>query len=117
MSRTKHPSPTEFAYPVQRICGKISRHSKVVHACTPSGKQITYLQGQRDLIAHPITIAELNRQDLFKRRLLAASARYTKSATTYADDMAAYTAQLKSANPVIGFRAYIWSLVMADIPN
>ena len=115
MVRTKHPSPTEFAYPVERICGKISRHSKVIHACTPSGKRITYLQGKRDMEAHPVTPAETNRQDLFKRRLLAASARYAKSASTYAADMADYTAQLQSPTPIIRFRRYIWSLVKAEI--
>ena len=117
MVRTKHPSPTEFTYPVERICGKISRHSKVVHACTPSGKRITYLQGQRNLIEHPVAPSEIARQELFKRRQLAVAARIKKSASTYESDMAAYRAQLESATPILGFTRYIWSLVKSDIPE
>lgn len=87
MVRTKHPTPTEFAYPVQRICGKISRHSKVVHACTASGKKITYLQGDRNYEAHPVTPKEQQVQDLFKRRQAAAIARIKRTSETYATDM------------------------------
>ena len=112
----KHFSKTEFAYPVQRICGKVSRPSTVVHACTPSGKQITYLQGERNYLEHPVTLKESKAHDLFKRRLMAASARYKHDAPTYADDMAAYQTQLhESSTPIIGFQRYIWSLVMAEI--
>lgn len=113
----KKKSPTIFAYPVAKICGKISRHSKVVHACTASGQQITYLQGARDLEAHPVTQAELARQELFKRRQFAAAARISKKSATYVDDMTAYRNQLKDANHIKGFRAYIWSLVKAEIPE
>lgn len=112
---SKHFSKTAFAYPVERLCGKISRHSKVVHACTASGKQITYLQGERDLQLHPVTDDEKSRMSLFKRRQAVVSKRVDHEAETYAEDMAAYRAQLKGENPVIGFRKYIWSLVKAEI--
>ena len=112
---SKHFSKTAFAYPVERICGKISRHSKVVHACTPSGKRITYIQGQRNLIEHPVAPSEIALQELFKRRQLAVAARIKKSASTYESDMTAYRAQLDSATPILGFSRYIWSLVKAEI--
>lgn len=115
MVRTKHPSPTEFAYPVERICGKISRHSKVVHACTASGKRITYLQGKRNLELHPISDSEIARMDLFKRRQAAVSLRVKRTSETYAADMQAYRAQLDSPTPILGFRRYLWSLVKSDI--
>lgn len=113
MVRTKHPSPTEFAYPVERICGKISRHSQVVHACTASGKRITYLQGERDLNAHPITSAERARQSLFKRRQAAAAARIDHKSSTYEADFAAYQNQYDTGYKT--FKSYIWSLVKSDI--
>lgn len=115
MVRTKHPSPTDFAYPVERICGKISRHSKVVHACTASGKRITYLQGTRDLNAHPIMPAEIARQSLFKRREKAASARIDHTASTYEADMVAYRAQYDTGYKT--FKSYIWSIIKAEIPE
>lgn len=111
MARTKHESPTEFAYPVQRICGKISRHSKIVHSCTGSGKNITYIQGQRDLVAHPVTPDELNRQATFKTRQALVAARLKKTASTYVTDMAAYREQYESG--IQSFPKYIWSVVMA----
>lgn len=104
---------TTFAYPVEKICGKISRHSKVVHACTASGKQTTYLQGERDLNAHPVTSAELARRDLFKRRQAAASVRLDHESSTYAADMAAYRAQYDKG--IQSFPKYIWSKVMEEI--
>lgn len=110
MAKTKHESPTEFAYPVQRICGKISRHSQIVHSCTGSGKNITYIQGQRDLVAHPITQAELNRQSQFKTRQALVAARLKKTASTYEADMAAYRAQYEGG--IQSFTKYIWSVVM-----
>lgn len=111
----KHDSKTEFAYPVARICGKISRHSKVIHSCTASGKNITYLQGERDLNAHPITADETANKSLFTRRTQAVAARIDSKAETYAADMAAYRAQLKEKGAIKSFRGYIWSLVMAEI--
>ena len=106
---------TTFAYPVEKICGKISRHSKVIHACTASGKQTTYLQGTRDLNAHPVTQAELDRQDLFKRRQAAASIRLDHNSSTYATDMANYRAQY--ATGIQSWPKYIWSLAKAQIPE
>ena len=108
---------TTFAYPVDHICGKISRHSKVIHACTASGKQTTYLQGTRDLNAHPVTPGEMGARDLFNRRQAAASARIKKTSESYAADMAAYREQLKGEKPINGYRAYIWDLVKKQIPN
>lgn len=115
MVKTKHQSPTEFAYPVERICGKISRHSKVVHACTASGKKITYLQGERNLVTHPESADELAARDLFKRRQAAVAVRVAKTSPTYADDLAAYRTQLEGDSPIEGFSKYIWSLVKAEI--
>lgn len=115
MVRTKHQSPTEFTYPVGRICGKISRHLKVVHACTASGKQITYLQGERDLNAHPVSADEKARMALFKKRAKAVSLRTNKKSSTYEADLAAYRAQLDNEGAHTTFQSYIWSLVMAEI--
>ncbi|MCQ2342683.1 MAG: hypothetical protein MJZ75_04230 [Paludibacteraceae bacterium] len=109
---SKHFSKTEFEYPVHRICGKISRKSKVVHRCTPSGKFITYLQGERNLVAHPVTQAELDRRTAFKTRQALVAARLEKTATTYATDMAAYRAQY--ATGYKSFTKYLWAQVMAD---
>ena len=108
---SKHLSKTEFEYPVHRICGKISRHSKVIHSCTASGKYTTYLQGERDLVAHPVSQAELERQATFKTRQALVSARLKKTATTYATDMAAYRAQYETGYK--SFAKYIWSVVIA----
>ena len=107
---SKHLSKTEFEYPVHRICGKISRHSKVIHSCTASGKYTTYLQGERDLVAHPVSQAELDRQAKFKARQALVSARLKKTATTYATDMAAYRAQYE--NGYKSFAKYIWAQVI-----
>lgn len=106
---------TSFAYPVEKICGKISKHSKVVHRCTPNGGQSTYLQGERNLEEHPITPEEIAANELFKKRTKAAMARINKKSSTYAADLAAYRTQLEGENPVKGFRKYIWALVVADI--
>lgn len=106
---------TEFAYPVDAIHGKVSKHSRVIHSCTASGGQTTYLQGKRNLVEHPVSQDELDAQDLFTRRTKAVAARRKKTASTYAADMAAYRAQLNGDNPVKGFQAYLWSLVKAEI--
>lgn len=116
-------SKTNFAYPVGRLCGKISRHSKIIHSCTASGKQITYLQGERDLNAHPVSPAEQAAKDLFARRQAAASARLDHQSSTYAADMAAYrAARLAAETPAEKeatktFKAYIWSLVKSEITD
>ncbi|MCQ2323930.1 MAG: hypothetical protein MJZ53_03655 [Paludibacteraceae bacterium] len=107
---SKHFSKTEFEYPVHRICGKISRKSKVIHSCTASGKFTTYLQGERDLNAHPVTEAELDRQATFKARQALVAARVKKSASTYAADMAAYRAQYETGYK--SFIKYIWAQVI-----
>jgi len=104
-------SQTTFAYPVEKICGKISRNSKIIHSCTASGKQTTYLQGERDLVAHPITTAETTRWATFKTRQALAAARLKKTATTYATDMAAYRAQYETG--IKSFTKYIWSVIIA----
>lgn len=109
---SKHFSKTEFEYPVHRICGKISRNSKVIHSCTASGKYTTYLQGERDLVAHPVSQAELDRQSTFKTRQALVAARLKKTATTYATDMAAYRAQYETGYK--SFTKYIWAQVIAD---
>lgn len=106
---------TTFAYPVEKICGKISKNSRVIHACTASGKQVTYLQGTRDLLKHPVSQDELDNMALFKRRQAAVAARRKKTASTYSADMAAYRTQLESDTPILGFQAYLWSLVKAEI--
>lgn len=106
---------TSFAYPVEKICGKVSKHSKVVHRCTANGGQSTYLQGERNLEEHPITPEEIAANELFKKRSKVASARLKKKSSTYAADLAAYRAQLEGENPVKGFSKYIWSLVKAEI--
>lgn len=106
---------TSFAYPVEKICGKVSKHSKVVHRCTASGGQSTYLQGERNLEEHPVTADEVARQTLFSKRSVAASARLKKTASTYEADMASYREQLKGASPVKGFSKYIWSIVKSEI--
>lgn len=111
MSSTKK-SQTTFAYPVEKICGKISKNSRIIHACTASGKQTTYLQGTRDLVAHPITPDELERQATFKTRQTLVAARLKKSASTYSADMAAYRAQYEGG--IQSFTKYIWAQVMAD---
>lgn len=108
-------SQTTFTYPVEKLCGKVSRHSRIIHSCTASGKQITYLQGTRDLTTHPVTDAERARQDLFRKRQKAASARLKHSASTYQKDLVAFHNQLTSPNPITSFTAYIWSLVSAEI--
>ena len=115
MPTTKHQSPTEFAYPVARICGKVSKNSKVIHRCTPSGKAITYLQGERNLEAHPVSADELSRMSLFKRRSAIVSARRLKSSETYQADLAAYRAQYETGYKT--FQAYLWSLAKAQIPE
>ena len=107
---SKHFSKTEFEYPVHRICGKISRKSKVIHRCTTSGKQITYLQGERNLMAHPVTQDELDRRATFKTRQALVAARLKKTATTYAADMAAYRAQY--ATGYKSFSKYLWAQVI-----
>ena len=109
---SKHFSKTEFEYPVHRICGKISRKSKVIHSCTASGKYTTYLQGERDLMAHPVTQDELDRQATFKTRQALVAARLKKTASTYATDMAAYRAQYETGYK--SFTKYIWAQVIAD---
>ena len=106
----KNRNQTEFAYPVAKIHGKVSKNSKVVHSCTASGKQITYLQGERDLNAHPESNEELAARALFKQRQALAAARLNKRSETYADDMAAYRAQYEGG--IQSFTKYIWSLVM-----
>lgn len=111
MSKAKQQ--TTFAYPVEKICGKISRHSRIIHACTASGKQTTYLQGKRDLNAHPVTADESANRTLFRRRQAVVSARLAHSSSTFEADMAAYRAQY--ANGLKTFPKYIWSLVKADI--
>lgn len=108
-------SKTKFSYPVDMLCGKISKNSPVIHSCTASGDQITYLQGQRDLNAHPITPGEIKSSDLFARRQAAASARLKKTSETYAADMAAYRAQFDQPDGLKTFQSYIWSRVKADI--
>lgn len=115
MSRTKHVSPTEFAYPVKRICGKISRHSDIVHSCTASGKSITYIQGKRNYNDHPVTPAEEAAKDLFSRRIVAVGARIKKTSSTYAADFAAFRAQMETKDGYKSFKSYIWSLVKAEI--
>lgn len=106
---------TTFAYPVEKICGKVSKNSRVVHACTASGKQTTYLQGQRDKNAHPVTEAEVGRMSLFARRTKAAGARLSKKSSTYEADLAAYRAQLDNEGAYTTFQSYIWSLIKAEI--
>ena len=102
-------SKTKFVYPVRKLCGKISRHSQVIHACTASGKQITYLQGERDLSTHPVTSKEKANQTAFAEKQKKVAARMTPSASTYAADMAAYRAQQDKGYKT--FRAYLWSVV------
>lgn len=106
-------SKTQFSYPVEKLCGKISKNSKVIHSCTASGKQITYLQGERDLNAHPVSAAEIERQKLFKKRQAAVAARIDHKAETYEADMAAYREQYATGYKT--FSKYIWSLVKAEI--
>ncbi len=114
---------TEFAYPVEKIHGKISRHSRVIHACTASGAQITYIQGKRDLNAHPVTDRETATMDLFSRRAIVVNARIDRSAETFLADLAAYRAAQKVASTPAEkaatrtFRAYLWSLIKAEIPE
>jgi len=102
---------TTFSYPVEKICGKISRNSKIIHACTASGKQTTYLQGERDLVAHPVTTAELTRRNTFKTRQALVAARMKSTASTYATDMAAYKAQMATGAKT--FTQYLWNVVIA----
>lgn len=102
---------TKFAYPVAKICGKISRHSDVIHRCVPSGGDITYLQGERNLELHPVTPDETANQSAFGTLAKQVGARLKKTASTYAADMAAYREQLKGENPIEGFQKYIWHLV------
>lgn len=106
---------TSFAYPVEKLCGKISKNSKVVHRCIPSGGQSTYLQGERNLVDHPVTPDEIAAKALFSKRAKAASLRLKKTSSTYAADLAAYRSQLDSETPVKGFSKYIWSLVKTEI--
>jgi len=107
----KKKNQTTFSYPVEKICGKISRNSKIIHACTASGKQTTYLQGERDLVAHPVTSAELTRQATFKTRQALVAARLKKTASTYNTDMTAFRAQYETG--VKSFTQYIWNVVIA----
>jgi len=109
----KPNNQTTYAYPVDHICGKVSKNSKVIHACTASGKQITYLQGTRDLVAHPVSTAETSARSLFKRRQAAVALRIKKTASTYAADMTAFRAQM--ATGIKSFTKYIWSLVKTSI--
>ncbi len=102
-------SKTQFEYPVRKLCGKISRHSRVIHACTADGRQITYLQGTRDLTAHPVTDKEKANQTAFAGKQKKVAARMNPAASTYAADMAAYRAQYDKGCKT--FRAYIWSIV------
>lgn len=111
----KHDSKTEFAYPVKRICGKISRHSQVIHACTASGKQITYLQGERDFTKHPVSAEEAATRPLFSKRAKAAGARLKKTASTYETDLANFRAQLDTEGGLPTFSSYIWSIIKAEI--
>ncbi len=104
-------SKTKFEYPVRKLCGKISRHSQVIHACTASGKQITYLQGERDLTAHPVTSKEKANQSTFAAKQAKVASRMKPTSATYAADMAAYRAQYDKGYKT--FRAYLWNI---DLP-
>lgn len=112
-------SQTTFAYPVEKICGKISKNSRVVHACTASGKQITYLQGERDTNAHPVSADELAARSLFARRQALVAARFDHQSETYEADLAAFRAQLKQpaegTKPFPTFQSYLWSLAKSEI--
>ncbi len=101
-------SKTQFDYPVRKLCGKISRHSRVIHACTASGKQITYLQGERDLTAHPLTDKETANRTAFAAKQAKVAARMNPTSSTYAADMAAFKAQQDKGYKT--FRAYLWSV-------
>ena len=103
---------TKFAYPVQKICGKISRHSDVVHRCLPGGKgDITYLQGERDLELHPVTSDEIENHATFALQAKQVAARIKKNSPTYETDMGNYRAQLEGEAPIVGFKKYLWSVV------
>ena len=102
-------SKTKFEYPVRKLCGKISRHSQVIHACTASGRQITYLQGERDLTAHPVTSNEKTNQSTFAEKQKKVAVRMKPTSATYATDMAAFKAQQEKGYKT--FRAYLWNIV------
>ncbi|GEM_PF-5457193 len=104
-------SKTQFDYPVRKLCGKISRHSRIIHACTASGKQITYLQGERDLSAHPVTGNEKTNRTTFAAKQAKVAARMKPTSATYAADMAAFKAQQDKGYKT--FRAYLWNI---DLP-
>ena len=99
-------SKTQFGYPIEKLCGKISRHSRVIHACTASGGQITYLQGTRDLVAHPITSTESANQSAFAAKQKKVQARLKTDSPTYAEDVAAFRAQYAKGYKTL--RAYLW---------
>lgn len=108
-------SKVKFEFPVQKMCGAPGKKSPVIFRCTADGGDISYLKGERDYEKHPVSQEEAAAKELFKRRQAAVSKRVDHEAETYAEDMAAYRAQLKGENPVIGFRKYVWSLVKAEI--
>ena len=99
-------SKTTFGYPVEKLCGKISRHSRVIHACTPSGGQITYLQGPRDLVAHPITSGETTNRQTFATKHKQVMERLDPGSSSYAADVAAFRAQYATGYKTL--RAYLW---------
>lgn len=102
-------SKTTFGYPVEKLCGKISRHSRVIHACTPSGGQITYLQGTRDLVAHPITSGETTNRQTFATKHKKVMERLDPGSSSYAADVAAFRAQYATGYKTL--RAYLWHTV------
>ena len=102
-------SKTTFGYPIEKLCGKISRRSRVIHACTPSGEQITYLQGTRDLVAHPITAGETTNRRNFATKHKQVMARLDPASPTYAEDVAAFRAQYAKGYKTL--RAYLWHTV------
>ena len=102
-------SKTTFGYPIEKLCGKISRHSRVIHACTAKGEQITYLQGTRDLVAHPITSDESANHSAFATKQKSVAARLKPDSSTYAADVAAFRAQYATGYKTL--RAYLWHTV------
>ena len=99
-------SKTTFGYPIEKLCGKISRHSRVIHSCTAKGAQITYLQGTRDLVAHPITSDESANHSAFATKQKSVAARLKPDSSTYAADVAAFRAQYATGYKTL--RAYLW---------
>ena len=102
-------SKTTFGYPIEKLCGKISRHSRVIHACTAKGEQITYLQGTRDLVAHPITSDESANHSAFATKQKSVAARLDPGSSSYAADVAAFRAQYATGYKTL--RAYLWHTV------